>query len=205
MFTLDGRARIGSYNDLALASALKAYALAPDDPWSLLVLGASYSRQRREDLAEEKLREALRLDPNLSLAHAWLAYAYANGQHPEKAEAELQAAFRLSPRDVYLTSIELNIRCQAALAMGDFEKVLDFSRRGLERNPDYIAAWRMHTAALASFGRQEEARKSLQELLKRQPGLGLTVASVGRATAIAAKTARDRFLDALRLAGLPEG
>ena len=68
--------------------------------------------------------------------------------------------------------------------------------------PTFATAYRQRAAALAALGRLEEARKDLGILLELLPGL--TVSKVRAGVPIKDPEAMERWLDALRKAGLLE-
>jgi adenylate cyclase len=68
--------------------------------------------------------------------------------------------------------------------------------------PSYATAYRQRAAALAALGRIEEAHADMATLLRLLPGL--TISQVRIRVPIKEPEAMERWLDALREAGLPE-
>jgi serine/threonine-protein kinase len=85
-------------HDECLAHGQHAVHLDPDDAWCHTALGVALARQRdRRGEAITEFREALRLDPGLSLAHHNLAVLLDAGGRPEEAIEEYRHALRLHP------------------------------------------------------------------------------------------------------------
>lgn len=114
----------------------------------------------------------------------------------------LERAVRLSPIDparFYLTG---------ALSLGSLvakrhAEGVEWGRRAVRDRPTYLPGNRMLIANLALAGRLEEAAAAVRALLAVAPGY--TVAKAAMANALRDAQDRDFYLDALRLAGLPEG
>lgn len=82
----------------AVGSLERAYALAPEDAQTLLLLGYGNLSLTRVDLARQCLEEALRLDPRGSLrAHVYLGQVKAHGGDFAGAVASLRRYFEAVP------------------------------------------------------------------------------------------------------------
>lgn len=60
-------------------------------------LGTDYLRRGQADLAEEKLKRAIKQDPDYALAHSSLAYLYSQRGDVRNAERAYRRALRLDP------------------------------------------------------------------------------------------------------------
>jgi serine/threonine protein kinase/tetratricopeptide (TPR) repeat protein len=87
--------------DEAIASAKRAVALAPTDPYPSLMLGAAYRDARQFDKAIEQLRKAIENSPGSPRVHDFLAQAYAAAGQHEKAIEECDVALALSRRATF--------------------------------------------------------------------------------------------------------
>ena len=79
---------------------------------------------------------------------------------------------------------------------------VEWERRALRDRPTYLVAHRLLAASLVELGRPEAAREAVDALLAVAPGY--TLASAAAHSAFRGPT-RERYLGALRKAGLPEG
>jgi hypothetical protein len=89
-----------------------------------------------------------------------------------------------------------------AFIAGLYDEVVANAGLILSEFPAYATAYRQRTAALAALGRIEEARKDMAVLLQLLPGL--TISQVRVRVPLKEPEAMHRWLNALRLAGLPE-
>ena len=64
-----------------------------------MTLGAQYLKQNNLDQAIAKLEKAVEQQPNLALAHTYLAFAYERYGETEKAAAHYSKAVKLDPND----------------------------------------------------------------------------------------------------------
>ena len=91
----------------------------------------------------------------------------------------------------------------AAYFVGEqYDEAVEWERRALRDRPNYLVARRLLTASLVQLGRPEEAREAVGALLATAPGY--TLADAAAHSAFRGPT-RERYLGALRRAGLPEG
>lgn len=176
---------VGGHEPSALANA--AHALA--------YLGRDY------DAALAAAQRALLLAPNAAqilLACGWMR-AYVG-----EADAALQLIERaklLSPADP-LTFIFNSAASYAHFVAGRYEQAVQTARRALGEGPTYLVAQRLLTTSLAHAGRVDEAAEAARVLLALAPGYTLA-AAVDHASMRDPDT-RWRFVDGLRLAGIPE-
>ena len=84
-----------------------------------------------------------------------------------------------------------------------YQEAIELVIRAAEANPEFPDVYAVRAAAEGQLGRVDAARSTLDELLRRMPGL--TVANFERLNRPFVRAAdRERFLDGLRKAGLPE-
>jgi tetratricopeptide (TPR) repeat protein len=107
---------------------------------------------------------------------------------------------RLSPRDIFITGMQTH-RAFVAFDLERYEEAFEWVRRAsLSPNPRTMT-YALLTAVLAKLGRQEEARAALGDLLTHAPGMSCVKY---RENQFGAPEVMERFVDALREAGLPE-
>ena len=91
----------------------------------------------------------------------------------------------------------------ALFFLGRPEEAVTTARRALTANPNFTPCHRVLAAALSESGRIAEAGAVVQKLLGFYPSL--TVGRYSSETRFTGEGQKQRLLDALRRAGLPEG
>ena len=186
----------------AFRAAQQAIATDQNDSWAHAVFGWLHVFSKEFSSAYEACDRALLLNPNLAFAEAVLALAHALDHHPEEMAIHADSAERLSPRDPFTLIISMLARGVSAFSAGDYEMHMTWARRITETTPDYPVGWRHLSVAYGHLGRLEEARQACEKLRNLVPHDSISLA---RATIpIAGTDHRERFLDGLRKAGLPE-
>ena len=157
----------------------------------------------RHEEARRRLRRAIDLDPNCAFAHGYIGVSHAFAGETDAALQHCDEAIRLSPRDPLLTIWHL-AKGWAELAAEHYQEAIELVIRAAEANPEFPDVYAVRAAAEGQLGRADAGRSTLDELLRRMPGL--TVANFERLNRPFARAAdRERFLTGLRKAGLPEG
>jgi TolB-like protein/class 3 adenylate cyclase len=191
----------------AEATLTKALSLAPNHALAHSVLGVvqMYTNRAAQGIAE--CEHALTLDRNLAIAHAWIGLAeYLLGQGAE-TEGHINEAFRLSPRDTLAPRWLVYVGLAKVQLNADAEAVVWF-RRGLDANRNFSIAHFNLAAALARLGKLDEARAAAKAGLALYPRFTIrryrdvTYASSDNPTY---RAGRDREIEGMRLAGVPEG
>jgi len=90
----------------------------------------------------------------------------------------------------------------ATLLAERYEEAVEFAGHAREANPEFPDIYAVLASAYGHLGNTEAARGELDQLLLRMPGLTLSDERLLRPFARTAD--RERFLDGLRKAGLPE-
>jgi tetratricopeptide (TPR) repeat protein len=198
----------------AEAAAIKAVSLAPHNASAHFALGVVYILTNRVTQGSNRVTEgiaeceqALVLDPNLADAHGMIGWGKVLLGRAAEAEGHIREALRLSPRDIFafrwLTFVGF-----AKIQLGADAEAVAWLRRSIEANRNFPLAHFFLAAALALLGRLDEAR------VAAQAGLGLnptfTVRRFLDATARnlsnpARLAGRERLVEGMRLAGVPEG
>jgi tetratricopeptide (TPR) repeat protein len=154
--------------------------------------------ERRFDDSLAALETALRLNPSLSIAHAYygLAQCYC-GRWQEGASA-VENALRLSPNDPFSASY-YGVASYAQFVGRNYEEAMRLARQGIQR-ADFVGAHRVLTAAAGMAGRSEIAEPALRELRRIQPGISL--AWIARQIPTKLDTEREHYVEGFRRAGL---
>ncbi|MFC6639580.1 tetratricopeptide repeat protein [Sulfitobacter sp. JBTF-M27] len=90
----------------------------------------------------------------------------------------------------------------AYFQMGRFEKAIQTCDEGLALNTNYATFHRLRAASYAQLGQLDKARAACVELLDRAPDE--TISVIRSRAGYADTDANKKFLDGLRIAGLPE-
>jgi adenylate cyclase len=182
-------------------TARRAVASDEQDAAAQTSLGIHELFLGQHDNAIRRLLRAIDLDPNSTFARGYLGTAYAFGGECDPAIENLQEAMRLSPRD-FLMVVWFTVSAWAYLSAGKFEQAADCGKRAIDCNPAFPDAHGTFAAAAAHLGHMDDARAGLGELMRLMPGLTVGDERLIRPFRHAAD--RERFLDGLRKAGLPE-
>ena len=192
--------------DAAEKKLLKVISRAPDHAAAHYLLGAVqiFTRRAAQGLAE--VQHALALDRNLARAHALIGYAkYLLGEASE-TEAHINEAFRLSPRDTLASRWWSWIGLAKAQLNRETEAVI-WLHRSLDANPDYSVRHFDLAAVLAGLGKLDAARAAVNAGLALDPEF--TIGRYRDATLAVSenpiyRAGRERLIEGMRLAGVPE-
>ena len=155
----------------------------------------------RHDDALRRLARAIELNPNSSFAHGYVGVVHAFGGEADRALESVQEAMRLSPRDL-LVVIWRVVEGWAHLSAARFDRAAESARLAIAWNASFADAHAILASALGHAGRLDEARSALGDALRHLPGLTLRDPRLRRP--FRREADRERFLDGLRKAGLPE-
>ena len=188
----------------AEAALTKALSLAPENAVAHLCLGILQIWTNRAPQGIRECERALELDRNLADAHAQIGGAKISLGRAEDTEAHVQEALRLSPRDP-VAHLWCMYAGEAKLYLGKDEEAAAWLRRSIETNRSYPMSHFLLAAALARLGRLPEAKSEARTGLAINPTFSISrfrasVPSDGP-TAVAG---RERIIDGLRKAGVPE-
>jgi TolB-like protein/Flp pilus assembly protein TadD len=189
----------------AEATLSKTLSVAPEHPWAHALLGTVqiYSNRAAQGITE--CERALALDPNLANAHAFIGLGKLFAGRAEETEAHINEASRLSPRDknAYLW---LATAGAAKFSMGKDEEAVAWLRRAIETNRNHPMAHFYLAGVLAHLGRMNEAQAAVQAGLALNPSFTITGYRPGGPTDNPTYLSqRERFIDGMRKAGVPEG
>jgi TolB-like protein len=189
----------------AEAAVTKALFSAPNHPLAHHALGRVQIFTNRAAQGIAECERALALDRNLAYAHAHIGLAKLYLGRAGETEAHIEQALRLSPRDinVYVWTLFVGI---AKFWQGADAEAIVWLRRSLESNRNHPGAHFNLAAALAHAGELDEARTTAQAGLALNPRFTIrryrTNAPSNHPVYLAG---RERFCEALRMAGVPEG
>ncbi len=210
--TVDGLVAIGYFADdpapiaaAAEANLGKALALAPNHAFAHFLMGSLLCRTNRPLRGMEELDRALAIDPNLASAHGAKGFAQIFLGKPEETEAHVLEALRLSPRDALVSMWSLHVG-GAKCYLGEYEAALEWLRQSIDANRSNPWAHFYFSACLAHLGRFDEAHREVEAGLAIAPAFTLGRYRAGTKSDNPVYLARrDRVIEGMRLAGVPEG
>jgi len=191
--------------DQTLGRALRAgqLALSADDkdPFAHYALGRVLTMQGDFEAAIAEVEKAIDLNPNLALAYYGLGFALTWSGRAREALPHFHKAIRQSPHDPALWTFE-TMTGFAHIQLGEYAEAVEWHRKGA-RHPN-SGFWANLNLAVA-FVEQEEwdkARAAMDAALELQPDLSVT--AVAGMLGSLHPDWKDRHLDGLRNAGLPD-
>jgi tetratricopeptide (TPR) repeat protein len=130
-------------------------------------LGNTYEEKLMFDEAASCYREAVRIDPNHSLAYARLGFALYNRRKIEEATEYLVQALQLNPNydEAYCC---LGMICRE---QGLFDDAIAYFKKALEINPGSAWVYTNLGVTVQQNGRYEEGRQYLRKAIEMNPQL----------------------------------
>jgi DNA-binding SARP family transcriptional activator len=189
-------------NEEAQEHALKAITLDPENAEALGIYAHSCSRIANDfDRALLFFDRALRLNPSSAFNWALSALTYCYVGDPDAALQRLKRYRKLASPELYFSYFE-TVYTIAYTFKGDYERAVLVGRRAVEANPDFVNGYKPLIASLGHLGRREEAHAFVNKLLSLEPSF--TVERFGQIYSIKRANDRERYMQGLRLAGIPE-
>jgi adenylate cyclase len=184
-----------------LQAAETALALDLNDPWAYFAVGTVYFCSRNSRDARLMFERTLQINPNFALAHSFLGGALAYLGTTDEAIEEIELAMRLSPRDPFMVTFEV-AHAIADFIAGRYQASAAWARKAAHTNPGYSVAQRFLAASAGLAGLEDEAHEALAKVQLLQPQLNAQW--VEQMSLFTRGDDRARFIEGLRLAGLPE-
>jgi AraC-like DNA-binding protein len=183
----------------AIRLATEAARLAPSESLTLTLASGALTLAHRLDDANRMLDRALALDP--ASPWGWLRRAWASAYAGDATAAlrEFTTTLHLMPFEPIRHLAFIGIGCAQFIA-GRYDRAARWAQDGLDASPDSIWGARVVAAAAVRAGATDDARRTVRELLRKDPGLTARVAR--RAWPFPPKV-MDRLADGLEAAGLP--
>jgi TolB-like protein len=180
---------------------------AMNNPTSIVYQVASsmhiFSREHGKAIAEAQ--RAIALDPNDGDSYHSMAYALIFAGSPKEALDFVEKAMRLDPHYPAYYLVVLGL---AQFSIEQFEEAATSFERALKRNPENYWVWFYLAASYGHLGRKQEATAAIEEYKKVGPHVaGLSIKRISNwpmSTRYKNPADKDRLLEGLRKAGLPE-
>ena len=180
-----------------------ATGLIDDDPTALTAAGAATGFCGDQEGASALLERALALDPNNAWAWARWGWIGIYRAQPELALERFEKAMKLSPLDPFAFNTRMGMASALACSGRPVEAVT-IAKDVTKKHPDVTWAHRLLASWAAMAGDMETARSAARKLLAANPDF-----TIRRYLAIPGfqnmPEYRDRLVQGLRDAGLPEG
>ena len=149
--------------DRALAAAQRAVDLAATHALGHYALATVYFFRKEMVAFHVAAERAMELNPLDASVKAYLGLLIAATGEWDRGCQMVEAAMQLNPN---CPGYFYFARCCNAYRQGKYDEVLEAATRGL---PSYFHTHALRAAALGQLGRQEEARKAVQDLLALRP------------------------------------
>jgi len=189
-------------HEITQTFALRAIKLDPNNAEALGIYAHICSIVNKDfDSALYYFDRSLRLNPSLAFIWALSAATYCYIGKPEVALQRLERYGELAPLDPYYSWFE-HLYTIAYTFKGDYERAVIVGRRCTKATPDFVAGYKPLVAALGHLGRQDEAKPYLEKLLSLEPDF--TIERFGSRYPFKRDEDRRRYMEGLRLAGVPE-
>ncbi|MBX6373244.1 MAG: winged helix-turn-helix domain-containing protein [Acetobacteraceae bacterium] len=186
----------------AMRCARRAVALDERDCMNQCVLGRVHTMQGNPEEGIAALELAIQLNPSFAQGYFALGHAMIACGRDEEGIALLERATELSPRDPHLFSFH-DLRATAHFSLREYEAARNFARRAVRLPNASYRPFATLAASLGQLGRTEEAAPVLEELFARKPGYSCAYAR-GDLHFYVNDSLVERFIEGLRLAGVPE-
>lgn len=159
---------------LALDCGRRALDADPQCSLALAMSGFVHTNLlRRLDIAEEQYDLALRVNPNDSLAWLLKGTLHAFKGEGKIATEHTQRALRLSPLDPHRYFYD-SLAATAALSAGQYKRSIELAKRSLRANRTHTSTFRALAISQWQLGLHDDARKTVSELLRLEPGLTIS-------------------------------
>jgi DNA-binding SARP family transcriptional activator len=182
--------------------ALRAIALDPENAEALGIYAHWCAREAKDfDRALAFFDRALRLNPSSAFNWALSALTYCYIGEPDAALQRMKRYRELASPELYFSYFE-TVYTIAYTFKGDYERAALAGRRAVEANPNFTPGYKPLIASLGHLGLVGEAQLYLRKLLALEPNF--TVEKFGQIYSFKKANDRERYMEGLRLAGVPE-
>jgi adenylate cyclase len=183
----------------AFQLAQKALELDDSNIEAHLILSRIYLMRKQDEMAAAELEKAKSINPNSTeVAHA-LGRHYMQTARPHEALEMFEKAVRLDPVHAQKSYVNLG---RTYRLLGKHEEAVSIFKKAVQNAPDHLNIRLELIATYSALGKTEEAKAEADEVLRMNPNF--TVKSFARRSPMRNPTQREKFLDLLRQAGLPE-
>jgi adenylate cyclase len=183
----------------AFGLAQKAITLDDSLPEPHRIMGDVYLYKKQHELAIAEREKAISLEPNNADALASLGEALAWAGSLDNGIEMIERAMRLNPHHHVWYFFVLGT---AYILAERYKKALELMERALIRDPNFFGTHLLLAGLHGQKGDTEKARAEVEEILRISPGFSLE--TLREMMPAKDEATRERLMDALRKAGLPE-
>jgi adenylate cyclase len=182
--------------------ALRAITLDPENAEALGIYAHWCAREAKDfDRAILFFDRALRLNPSSAFNWGLSALTYCYIGEPDVALQRLRRYRELASPELYFSYFE-TFYTIAYTFKADYERAVLVGRRAVEANPNFTPGYKPLIASLGHLGRRDEAQVFVNKLLSLEPDF--TVERFGQSYSFKKSSDRERYMEGLRLAGVPD-
>jgi adenylate cyclase len=171
----------------------------PNEAYAHHLVSIVRSSQGHYEEAVAEARIAVSLSPNDAFIKIGLARVLINAGHAGEAEVHVREAMRLNP---FHHTYYFGVLANALEQLGRDAEAVDVLQMAVAQDPDYFAGHLRLASLCGLTGRIDDARMQAAEVLRINPRFDLSRAPSFYLTAN--PDFLERFVDGLRMAGLPE-
>jgi TolB-like protein/predicted Zn-dependent protease len=176
----------------------KVLALDEFHPSGHIILGTIHRIKGQHEKAIAAFERAVALNPTIGgLFNLGDSLSYAG--RPQEAIPHFKRLIRLSPLDPSMGLLGLNF---VYIMMERYEEAITEIKKALHYQPDFLTAHARLAGCYAALGREEEADAEAAEVLRLHPKF--SVMKIAKRMQIRDKDVKQRYIDLLRKAGLPD-
>lgn len=187
---------------VAVRMAREVLAEARDDPTSLRFAAQVLAYSAKDyETALGAIDRSLYLNPNSAQSYTGGGWVNAHASRPLVAIDHFHKAMRLSPVDPE-KGIALSGIGMSYLMLEHYDEALEWGEIALREMPNYGSSHRVVIGALVGLKRLDEARGAARRLMEKFPTYSLTLQK--DINPWRDETFAARYLEALRVAGIPE-
>jgi adenylate cyclase len=161
--------------------------------WLYVIMWRQYDR----GIAE--CEKAIALSPNLDVGYIWKGFILAYAGRPAEAVRFCEQALRLNPIPPGWFFRALGVAYAGA---GNYEEAIAAFKKSLQRAPNDILTHADLAVTYSWASRPEDARAQVVEVLRINPKF--SIKELAKWVLYKRRADRERYLDGLRKAGLPE-
>jgi tetratricopeptide (TPR) repeat protein len=145
-------------------------------------------------------RRALQINPNFAMAHSWMGAAHALTGDGASAFKWIEKARKLSPRDMFKEEFDVHTS-YAYFQIGDYQNAYAYGLKAMLPHPEHVYPRLLMATSLAHLGNLVAAEAQARRIRELVPGF--TLAGTEKSCVFVRDNDIARFIDGLRLAGLP--
>jgi len=183
----------------AFRFAQKALELDDANIEAHLLLGRIYLMRNQDEKAVAELEKAKAINPNSTEVIHALGRHFLQTGRPHEALALFEKAILLDPVHAQKSYINLG---RTYRLLGKNEEAISVFKKAVHNQPDHVNPRLELIASYSASGKTEEAKAEVDEVLRVNPNF--SVRAYGRRVPMKNTTQKQKFLDLLRKAGLPE-